>query len=381
VEFFVIGAILRFFVAVLFYFYTSPIVTVPQGAAADELKPPPIMIPMEDIACLDKTTIPMEDITCTQQIEETMLHEDMKCTQQIEDTPQIEDTQQMEETINHEDVTCTEEIEETMIHDEVVEVDSLLSLEDNRWLVFPFLGGDSVELAAQGLPLCDPIRDFVTSDLITMQLEKSVGRNQIITFTDVDMKSLAPRAYVNDNVIDFWMVWLSRNMSDESASILICTSHFYSTLINKHFGVEHVFNWMLRRKVDVLSKQIILFPIEQNKHWSLVVAYYPGLVGNTYYPGLVGNTWKSISPHPRNVKPVMVHLDSLGCHDGEQLCDNLRVFFNFVWSQKKGNSNDIMFTKHSLPIIIPDGMFQQSAHKCVFDLGNLGELTSFSIFL
>jgi hypothetical protein len=91
--------------------------------------------------------------------------------------------------------------------------------------------------------------------------------------------------------------------------------------------VEHVFNWMLRRKVDVLSKQIILFPIEQNKHWSLVVAYYPGLVRNTT---------KSISPHPRNVKPVMVHLDSLGCHDGEQLCDNLRVFFNFVWSQKRG---------------------------------------------
>jgi len=36
-----------------------------------------------------------------------------------------------------------------------------------------------------------------------------------------------------------------------------------------------------------------------------------------------------------------------------------------------------MFTKESLPIVIPDGMFQKSAHKCVFDLGNLGELTSF----
>jgi hypothetical protein len=261
VEFYVIGAILRFFVAVVANFYTSPIDTVLQGAAADELKPPSIMITMEDIACLDETTIPMEDIMCMQQIEETMLHEDMTCTQQIE------------ETIIHEDVTCTQQIEETMIYDEVIEVDSLLTLEDNRWLVFPFLGGDSVELAAQGLPLCDPISDFVTSDLITMQLEKSVGRNQIITFTDVDMKSLAPRAYVNENVIDFWMVWLSRNKSDESASILICTSHFYSTLVNNHFGVEHVFNWMLRRKVDVLSKQIILFPIEQNKQWSLVVAY------------------------------------------------------------------------------------------------------------
>ncbi len=171
------GSLLQSFFIFILLLLSLP---VPQGAAADELKPPPIMIPMEDIACLDKTTIPMEDITCTQQIEETMLHEDILCTQQIEDTPQIEDTQQMEETINHEDVTCTEEIEETMIHDEVVEVDSLLSLEDNRWLVFPFLGGDSVELAAQGLPLCDPISDFVTSDLITMQLEKSVGRNQIL---------------------------------------------------------------------------------------------------------------------------------------------------------------------------------------------------------
>ena len=167
-EFYVIGAILRFFVAVVANFYTSPIDTVPQGAAADELKPPPIMIPMEDIACLDETTIPMEDITCTQPIEETMLHEDMTCMQQIE------------ETIIHEDVTCMQQIEETIIHDEVIEVDSLLTLEDNRWLVFPFLGGDSVELAAQGLPLCDPISDFVTSDLITMQLEKSVGRNQIL---------------------------------------------------------------------------------------------------------------------------------------------------------------------------------------------------------
>jgi hypothetical protein len=63
VEFYVIGAILRFFVAVVANFYTSPIDTVLQGAAADELKPPPIMIPMEDIACLDETMIPMEDIT------------------------------------------------------------------------------------------------------------------------------------------------------------------------------------------------------------------------------------------------------------------------------------------------------------------------------
>jgi len=69
---------------------------------------------------------------------------------------------------------------------EVIDVDSLLTQETERWLSYPFLGGDEVELAAKRLALCDPMTLFKLEDLITVQLEKSVGRNQIITFSKLD---------------------------------------------------------------------------------------------------------------------------------------------------------------------------------------------------
>jgi Ulp1 family protease len=46
-----------------------------------------------------------------------------------------------------------------------------------------------------------------------------VGRNQIITFSKLDRLSLNPKTYVNDNVVDFWMVWITRNEMDNASSI------------------------------------------------------------------------------------------------------------------------------------------------------------------
>jgi Ulp1 family protease len=178
---------------------------------------------------------------------------------------------------------------------EVIDVDSLLTQETEQWLSYPFLGGDKVELAAKRLALCDPMTLFKTEDLITVQLEKSVGRNQIITFSKLDRLSLNPKTYVNDNVVDFWMVWITRNERDNASSILTCTSHFYDCLVNPNFGLEHVSRWMQNRKVDIFSKDFILFPICLDKHWSLIVTYFAGLLPN----------------NDRNVKPVIVHLDPL----------------------------------------------------------------------
>jgi hypothetical protein len=49
--------------------------------------------------------------------------------------------------------------------------------EQTQFLSFPFLGGALVERAAEGLHLCDPMHEYKDADLITMKLEKSVGRN------------------------------------------------------------------------------------------------------------------------------------------------------------------------------------------------------------
>jgi hypothetical protein len=222
---------------------------------------------------------------------------------------------------------------------EVIDADSLLTQEMEQWLSYPFLGGNKVELAAKRLALCDPMTSFKTKDLITVQLKKSMVHNQIIMFSKLDRLSLDPKTDVNDNAVDFWMVWITRNERDNASSILTCTSHFYDCLTNPNFGLEHVSRWMQNRKVDIFSNDLILFPMCVNKHWSLIVTYFPGLVPN----------------NNRNVKPVIVHLDSLKLHDAKSISGIFQQYFNYEWSKKKGNSLRKMFTTHSYPLVIPNG--------------------------
>ncbi len=212
-------------------------------------------------------------------------------------------------------------------------------------LSFPFLGGALVEQAAQGLNLCDPMQDFVTADLITMQLEKSVGRNSIVTILQLDRSSLNPATYINDNVIDFWMLWLTQHISTEVCPILFFTSHFYSSLLNEKLGLQHVSGWMQGRKLDIFSKDVLVFPINGENHWSLMVLYYPGLVRLPVDEGSTDNR-----------TPIMMHLDSLKYHNGYHTAKNIRTFLNWEWSKKKGSSGGAMFTEFSFPVIIPKGM-------------------------
>ena len=226
---------------------------------------------------------------------------------------------------------------------EIIDANLVSTQPQAVYFVFPFLGGDRVELAAKRLRLCDPMPNFVTADLITMQLEKTVGRTDLITMTDFDRQTLNPGVYVNDNVIDFWMMWLTRNVSDQGSAILIFTSHFYSCLISNNFGLQHVSQWIQNRRVDLFSKQIIMFPINLDQHWSLMVACYPGAVTDT------------------DCAPIMLHLDSLRLHNGRIISEKLRSFFNWEWSKKKGQSIGDIFTDVTYPVFSPDGM--SSMHK------------------
>jgi hypothetical protein len=87
---------------------------------------------------------------------------------------------------------------------DTIDADDMSSVAQDVLLVYPFLGADNVEKASWELPLCDTGDDFTTSQLITNQLEKSVGRNHIQTITQFDRYSLYDNQFVNN--IDFWML-------------------------------------------------------------------------------------------------------------------------------------------------------------------------------
>jgi hypothetical protein len=70
----------------------------------------------------------------------------------------------------------------------------LLSVDDvpqdtfslDRYLVYPFMSGKTVELAAKYRSLCDFGSEFSHEALITLQLEHVVGRFLILIFSELN---------------------------------------------------------------------------------------------------------------------------------------------------------------------------------------------------
>jgi hypothetical protein len=79
-----------------------------------------------------------------------------------------------------------------------------------KFLVYPFVQGEKVELAAKDLPLCDFVGDYDVDAIISHQMEHLHGlkRSHILTFCEHDCQTLNPRAWVNDTVMDFWFRWI-----------------------------------------------------------------------------------------------------------------------------------------------------------------------------
>jgi len=214
-----------------------------------------------------------------------------------------------------------------------------------KLLVYPFLGADRVELAAKELSLCDFNSFYNIDRLITLQLDASVGRNQIITFFDRDCNSLNECNYVNDNIIDFWMLWMSRNIHSSMTSIFILSTNFYTELL--HQGVEAVSNWNFNKNRDLFSTEIILVPINLDQHWSLCAIYYANKIQVLAKSGHV---------HV-NEGPFLMHLDSLTYHSADTISRNIRMWLNYEWKKKISGFKGDILNPYNFKLIRPKGKF------------------------
>ena len=252
------------------------------------------------------------------------------------------------EPMDCDEVTLGAEMEKAIgSSGELIDADDMSSVAEDVLLKYPFVGADNIEKAAVGLPLCiTDDGDLSTSELVSLQLEKSVGKNSVQIITQDDHDKLKPRAYVNDVIINFWMLWLSRNCRQQDSPEHFFISHFYTKLTEEGGGVEHVSNWLARR-FNIFDKCIIYFPINLDLHWSLCVAYSPSLVRDT----------------PTNCRssstggvPCILHLDSLQLHNSSVIAENIRQFLTYEW-QRRFPSDNFKFTKTNYPVICPKGEF------------------------
>jgi Ulp1 family protease len=151
----------------------------------------------------------------------------------------------------------------------------------------------------------------------------SSGRNQRVTITDNDIKTLEPGMFVNDTIIDFWMCWLTRKELPKESSVYIFTTHFYTKL--KCEGYDSVPHW-------AANKKMILIPINYQNHWSLCAVINEGYID---YGGF------SISLS--GVTPVLLLLDSLQLHSLTEISENIRTWLNAEYSRIKRKPGSTIF--------------------------------------
>jgi len=133
-------------------------------------------------------------------------------------------------------------------------------------LVYPFLGGDAIEKAAQGLFLYEE-KNYNASFLLQLQKEKCHPRYHSMKISKKDRRKLEPGKWLNDVIVDFWMRWITRMESQSDSSIYVFTSFFYTKLSTE--GVETVTNWLTKKDIDIFSKKMALIPIHQDHHYGL----------------------------------------------------------------------------------------------------------------
>lgn len=79
-----------------------------------------------------------------------------------------------------------------------------------------------------------------------------------------DFKTLTPRRWLNDTVIEFFMKQIEKN----SKGIVAFNSFFYTTLSER--GYQGVRRWMKRKKAQINDLEKIFVPVNLNQsHWAL----------------------------------------------------------------------------------------------------------------
>lgn len=251
-----------------------------------------------------------------------------------------------------------------------------LAMVDSQEVLFcyPFFFGKSLDSVTRQLHLCDHRPDVVV-DVVKLQCEKAAARSNIVTIRQHDYNSLRNGAFINDGIIDFWLLWISRNISVPSSEYLILSTHFYSRLRKPDDGVEIAARWLKKRNHDIFQKKLILMPVNADLHWSLIAVINLNQLGECL-----------ATMSSETQLPFIVHLDSAKMHATVPLARLVNTLINYEQSEKGGFiGSPGGSSRRSLNPVCPTVSQQTNGYDCGlylcrFALGllNLAQFTNFT---
>jgi Ulp1 family protease len=219
---------------------------------------------------------------------------------------------------------------------------------DEILLVYPFPEEQSkIEEAAIGLTLFSTKSDskrkeekkFLTPSDTPLEPRQ---RMHSVTIRVQDYDRLESEVWLNDSLVDLFMLWISRDIDDiYSSQHHIFTSHFYSTLTRK--GVAGVTSWTAKKDIDIFDKKLIFIPINKSLHWSLCVVFNPGAI-DCYEPG----------HDPSSRMPGLLCFDSLEMHCPTRTKKHITEWLNSEWSRLRKTETE-PFNSRTFQCFTPQG--------------------------
>ena len=143
---------------------------------------------------------------------------------------------------------------------------------------------------------CDTVgtetNEPVTENIVC---EYPFGEPGRITITKIDVETLNPGTFLNDNIIDFYMKYMNRELleNSEQPKVHILPTYFYKRLVKDPVPGSYMYRqemlsnmsmakkrfarverWL--RKIKLLEKSLVLIPVCESAHWYLIVLVNPG---------------------------------------------------------------------------------------------------------
>jgi sentrin-specific protease 7 len=103
-----------------------------------------------------------------------------------------------------------------------------------------------------------------------MQKEKAKLKKSWDNITLVDFKRSESGFFLNDTLLDFWLIWITRNESEKDFVIYVFNAKFYTKMLEED-GVKKVTNWTTKWDLDIFHKRMLFIPIHKEFHWSLCI--------------------------------------------------------------------------------------------------------------
>ncbi|CAG0918793.1 unnamed protein product [Notodromas monacha] len=129
---------------------------------------------------------------------------------------------------------------------------------------------EGIDVADQLAPLSQKAEAAISEAFGSRSSSNILSEKFSIQIRWKDINTLAPGAWLNDEVINFYLnmiVERSESGGDRYPSVFAHQTFFYSTLASR--GYQAVRRWT--RRVDIFEKEIILIPVHLQIHWTIAV--------------------------------------------------------------------------------------------------------------